>query len=155
MFRHIMAISYCNNYKDANTLNMETPKGNTIGKHLLIECYGKQSCMDAPSLENLMTQAAQTAGATVLSSHFHGFGEGMGYTGVLVLAESHITVHTWPENNYAAFDVFMCGDCQPRLAAELIVQADPEALSDVREIERGGPAPGGHYQPIKATAEAS
>jgi len=63
-----------------------------------------------------MTIAAKEAGATVLGRHMHYFGEESGVTGVVILAESHISVHTWPEHNYAAFDVFVCGEADPKLA---------------------------------------
>jgi S-adenosylmethionine decarboxylase len=58
--------------------------------------------------------------ARVLFSHFHAFGEGQGVTGVVLLAESHITIHTWPECGFAAADIFMCGSAQPELALALI-----------------------------------
>lgn len=64
-----------------------------------------------------MRAAAANAGATVLAAHFHPFAGG-GITGVLLLAESHITVHTWPEHEYTALDLFMCG------AADVVAAAD-------------------------------
>jgi len=57
-------------------------------------------------------QAADT-GATILHGHFHHFGPNGGVSGVLVLAESHVSIHTWPERDYAALDIFVCGDCDP------------------------------------------
>ena len=66
----------------------------------------------------------------------HGFGGGNGVTGVALLAQSHITVHTWPERNYAAFDVFMCGDCDADQAAATISQAVPGSRVDVRAVNR-------------------
>lgn len=107
------------------------------GKHLIIECLGAQSRMGCEALENLLTEAAIAAGATVLQTHFHPFGPDQGVTGVLMLAESHITVHTWPENHYAAFDVFMCGDSKPEVAARVIADSDPSAKTSVRVISRG------------------
>ena len=52
-------------------------------------------------------------GATILHGHFHHFGPNSGVSGVLVLAESHVSIHTWPERDYAALDIFVCGDCNP------------------------------------------
>ncbi len=69
----------------------------------------------------------------------HGFGSGAGVTGVALLAESHITVHTWPERGYAAFDVFMCGDCDPEAAASTIAQAVPGARVVMRGFDRRAP----------------
>jgi len=70
--------------------------------------------------KEILIDGAKKSGATVLSDHFHHFGEGYGITGVIVLAESHISIHTWPENNYAAIDVFMCGTCDPEVAVDHI-----------------------------------
>ena len=112
------------------------------GRHLLIECFGAHADLDAVALESLLTESAEAGGATVLSCHLHRFGKGRGVTGVALLAESHITVHTWPERGYAAFDVFMCGNCEARKAAKVIEQAVPGATVDIHAIDR--PAPGAH-----------
>ena len=103
---------------------------------MLIECFGGQSAFDAKALEALMREAARAGRAQVLSCHMHGFGEGGGVTGVALLAQSHITVHTWPERNYAAFDVFMCGDCDADKAAEAIANAVPGSEVAVRALDR-------------------
>lgn len=108
-----------------------------IGKHVLIECSGEIATLGEEALNSLLTRAAEAAGATILSSNFHLFGKGCGVTGVLVLAESHITVHTWPENNYAAFDVFMCGDCDPTVAARIIADDIRVKHSEMNIIARG------------------
>ena len=83
-----------------------------------------------------MRRAAKAGGAQVLSCHMHGFGVGNGVTGVALLAESHITVHTWPERGYAAFDVFMCGDCDADSAAAAITEALPGATASVGAVNR-------------------
>ena len=110
-----------------------------IGHHLIIECQGQHAHLDEQELEVLLVSAAEAGGASVLQAHFHPFGAGKGVTGVVLLAESHITVHTWPEHDYAAFDVFMCGDCRPLVAANVITLAYPDAVTSVRSIERGLP----------------
>ena len=76
----------------------------------------------------------------MLSCHMHGFGARQGVTGVALLAESHITVHTWPERGYAAFDVFMCGACDADRAASVIADAVPNATVRVSAVDRP-PAP--------------
>ena len=106
------------------------------GRHVIIECFGAPAGYDAGELETLLRRAAGAGGATVLSCHMHGFGSGGGVTGVALLAESHITVHTWPEAGYAAFDVFMCGGCDADRAAEVIAQAAPQARVSVRSVAR-------------------
>ncbi|MES9906436.1 MAG: adenosylmethionine decarboxylase [Sedimenticola sp.] len=111
----------------------------SFGHHLIIECLGQHAHLGEQALERLLVTAAEAGGASVLQTHFHPFGEGRGITGVVLLAESHITVHTWPEHDYAAFDVFMCGGCRPMQAAEIITTACPDAVTSVRSIERGLP----------------
>lgn len=118
---------------------MSLPK-NAGGRHILIESFGGHARLDAEALKGLMRRAARAGGANVLSCHMHGFGTDGGVTGVALLAESHITVHTWPERSYAAFDVFMCGNCDADRAADVIAQAVPEARLAVRALDR--PAPG-------------
>ena len=83
----------------------------TPGRHVLADFHGVAAAglSDAAALERQLLAAADAAGARVLSAHFHHFGEGAGVTGVVMLSESHISIHTWPEHGYAALDVFMCG----------------------------------------------
>lgn len=106
----------------------------SAGRHLLIECFGAHARSDAGALEALMRRAALAGGARVLSCHMHGFGDGEGVTGVALLAASHITVHTWPERGYAAFDVFMCGDCDADRAAAAIAAASESVT--IRAVDR-------------------
>ena len=81
----------------------------TPGRHVLADFHGVAAAglSDAAALERQLLAAADAAGARVLSAHFHHFGEGAGVTGVVMLSESHISIHTWPEHGYAALDVFM------------------------------------------------
>jgi S-adenosylmethionine decarboxylase len=105
-----------------------------IGRHLLLEHWG--GATEQCRLEDALRGAAEAAGATVLSAHFHPF-EGGGVTGVLLLAESHITVHTWPEHGYAALDVFLCGAAEVEAAADHLDAALRPARSERRVIVRG------------------
>ncbi len=109
------------------------------GKHIIIECEGEHAHLSEQDLESILSRAADAAGASILASHFHRFGPRQGVTGVLVLAESHITVHTWPEYNYAAFDVFMCGVCEPDRAVEIIITAAKTIKVKTNTIIRGTP----------------
>jgi S-adenosylmethionine decarboxylase len=95
------------------------------GSHLLADLSGIEASRlgDCDELEALLRSAAAAAGARVLHSHFHGFGDGYGVTGVVLLAESHISIHTWPEDGFAAVDIFMCGASRPQTALELIQAA--------------------------------
>jgi S-adenosylmethionine decarboxylase len=83
------------------------------GDHLLVEFWGVRTATDLALVQEALEAAAAAAGATVLHSHYHRFGDSQGVSGVSVLAESHLTLHTWPERNYVAIDIFMCGDCDP------------------------------------------
>lgn len=93
------------------------------GTHVLLDLWGASRLDDEEYLGQALRRAAEAAGATLLHLHLHRFGEGQGVSGVAVLAESHISVHTWPERGFAAFDVFMCGACRPELAADEIRRA--------------------------------
>jgi S-adenosylmethionine decarboxylase len=83
----------------------------TVGKHCILELYGCSSARlnDEAFLRDTITTAAKRAGATLLNLITHRF-EPQGVTGLALLAESHISIHTWPESGYAAVDVFTCGD---------------------------------------------
>ncbi|WP_406868975.1 adenosylmethionine decarboxylase [Paraburkholderia fungorum] len=109
------------------------------GSHVLADLGGIAGDLlrDAVALETILVNAAATAGARVLSAHFHHFGGEHGVTGVVLLAESHITIHTWPEHRFAALDIFMCGKARPEEAAAQIARDLQAELQNVRTCERG------------------
>ena len=92
---------------------------------------------EAGAMEPGRRAAADAAGATPVAGHFHPFGPGLGVTGVLLLKESHISIHTWPEHGFAAVDVFMCGAARPDKAVEAISAALAAGSVALREIARG------------------
>ena len=92
---------------------------------------------DPAALEACLQAAARCAGATPLGGHFHLFGPGQGVTGVLLLQESHISIHTWPEAGFAALDVFMCGTARPGLAVDQLIATLGPGRHEVRVVERG------------------
>ena len=99
---------------------METPSA--IGKHCILELYGCDPARldDEAFLRSLITTAVQQAGATLLNLITHHFAP-QGVTGLALLAESHLSIHTWPESGYAAVDVFTCGDhTMPERACEIL-----------------------------------
>jgi S-adenosylmethionine decarboxylase len=112
------------------------------GTHVLADLSGiaAEKLSSCAQLESLLRAAAEAAHAHVLFSHFHGFGEGLGVTGVVLLAESHISIHTWPECGFAAADIFMCGSAQPELALALIKDALQPSISQVSAMRRAPPA---------------
>lgn len=107
------------------------------GRHFIIDLFGASNLDDQARMEAAMRQAVEVAGATLLHIHLHVFEPNGGLSGVAVLAESHISVHTWPENNYAAFDVFMCGEARPELTVGVFEAAFAPERVGVRELLRG------------------
>ena len=114
---------------------------NIMGRHAIIEHIGIISLYTEERLKKLLSAVAFSARSTILNMKFHTFGQGMGVTGVLILAESHISIHTWPErDNYSAIDIFVCSD-NDRLDAAIAVigKEDPKGIMAVRVIDRSLP----------------
>jgi len=83
------------------------------GAHLIVDLYDAERLDDIDHIESVLRRAVTAAKATLLHIHLHHFEPNGGVSGVAVLAESHISIHTWPENGFAALDVFMCGKADP------------------------------------------
>ncbi len=107
------------------------------GSHLIIDLWEAEHLGDRDRMEQALIDAVKAAGATLLHIHLHTFTDGGGISGVAVLAESHISVHTWPEKGYAAFDVFMCGDAEPRKALGVFKEAFNPGRIVIGEHKRG------------------
>ncbi len=106
------------------------------GTHLIIEVVDGEGLDDEARIEKAFRDCVDECGATLLHIHTHKFSP-QGVSGVAVLAESHISVHTWPEIGYGAFDVFMCGEATPWKAVEVLRQAFDAGEVRVRELLRG------------------
>ena len=105
------------------------------GRHLILDFWGARELDNPELMERTLRTCVEKAGATLLHIHLHRFSPGGGLSGVAVLAESHISVHTWPENDFAAFDIFMCGSTRPEHAvAELKKAFAPESVSVVEHL---------------------
>lgn len=107
------------------------------GGHLLLDLWGASNLTDPAAVEAALVAAVEAAGATVLHAHLHQFGDGGGVSGVVVLAESHISIHTWPERDFAAIDIFMCGACDPYRSVPVIKAAFRPASIQLSEHRRG------------------
>jgi S-adenosylmethionine decarboxylase len=107
------------------------------GVHLLADLWDARNLEDPEHIDTALREAAVTAGATILHSHFHHFTPNGGVSGVVVLAESHISIHTWPERGFAAVDIFMCGACDPHHAIPVLRRAFSPGRVDLNEERRG------------------
>ncbi len=107
------------------------------GKHYLVDFWGAQSLTSVAVIEQALRDAAIASRSVLLHIHLHQFSSSGGVTGVALLAESHISVHTWPERNFAAFDVFMCGDAKPEEAVQLLKTVFQPERVELSEILRG------------------
>lgn len=108
------------------------------GTHLILDLWGAKNLDNLKVVEQTLRKSVEVAGATLLHISLHHFEPNGGISGVAVLSESHISIHTWPERSYAALDVFMCGDAQPHKCIDVLKQSFfPERIM-VNEQMRGG-----------------
>jgi S-adenosylmethionine decarboxylase len=112
---------------------------NALGRHLLLELFDCDSdaINNLESVKGALVEAAKRAQATIVDVVFHEFNP-FGISGVVVIAESHLSIHTWPEYRYAAVDIFSCGDVlQPEVAANYLVEQFGAERASVVEMQRG------------------
>jgi S-adenosylmethionine decarboxylase len=109
------------------------------GRHLIIDLHDVPGHLlsDMPLIRAALTEAARISGATLLNIDLHVFEPNGGISGVAVLAESHISIHTWPERGYAAIDAFMCGDAQPSRSIKVLRDAFRPGQIQINELKRG------------------
>ena len=110
-----------------------------LGRHVLAEIYGckEEILNDIKQVENIMVEGALAAGAEIREVVFHMFSP-QGVSGVVVISESHLAIHTWPEYGYAAVDVFTCGDTvDPWVSCEYIKKAFAATRMEAQEVKRG------------------
>ena len=108
-----------------------------LGRHLILELWGGKNFNSAATVEGALRDAAAACAATLKDIQVYYYNP-EGVTGVAVLAESHITIHTWPEYNYAAVDVFVCGDdADPRVAIPVLRDHFEAERVQVMEVVRG------------------
>ncbi|MBI4101341.1 MAG: adenosylmethionine decarboxylase [Candidatus Nealsonbacteria bacterium] len=115
----------------------EPKKHKYAGLHLLAEFWDGKIIDDADKIKSLLVEAVKRAKNTPLEFVVHKF-EPQGVTGIVLLAESHISIHTWPEFNYVALDIYTCGDkSSPRKALEYLKSEFNPKRSEISEIKRG------------------
>jgi S-adenosylmethionine decarboxylase len=111
----------------------------SLGRHLLLELYDCSSEVleNLESVKTAMVEAARRAEATIIDVVFHEFNP-FGISGVVVISESHLSIHTWPEHRYAAVDIFSCGDTlKPAEAANYLVEQFGAGRASCVEVKRG------------------
>jgi len=113
----------------------------TIGRHLIAEfyCCDPEVIDDVAGIAERMRAAAEAIGATVVGEAFHRYAP-QGVSGTLLIAESHLSVHSWPEERYVAVDIFTCGGLDPRPGFRLLEKTLGAGDSRMHEIARGLPS---------------
>lgn len=108
------------------------------GTHIIADLYGCSGLDDLPLIDAALRDATDAIGATLIDLRLHPFGPGQGITGVALLAESHISIHSWPEHGYAAVDVFVCGSAaDPAAAIRLLCHRLHAGRSEISYLQRG------------------
>ena len=123
---------------DPTTSHFSTQDGVAFaGRHLLVDLWQASGLNDIGHIEATLREAVTAVGATLLRIDLHHFTENGGVSGVAVLAESHMSIHTWPECGYAALDVFVCGNCDPYKALPVLKAAFRPGNIQIAEHKRG------------------
>jgi S-adenosylmethionine decarboxylase proenzyme len=128
-----------------------------LGIHMLVELYecDRELLNDPVFIEKAMKKAAVESGATIVSCHTNLFNP-YGVSGVVIIAESHITIHTWPEHGYAAVDAFTCGDSvSPLKVKEVLEKLLKAGRSTMKDFKRGEFDYFVEYSPMSKTKEAA
>lgn len=113
----------------------------TLGRHVIAEFYdcSRERLQDADFIRGLMLATAEHIGATIVAESFHTFSP-QGVSGAVIIAESHLSIHTWPENGYAAVDIYTCGGLNPREGCDYLAENLLAGETRLHEIVRGLPA---------------
>ncbi|MCM1989784.1 S-adenosylmethionine decarboxylase proenzyme [Oceanirhabdus seepicola] len=110
-----------------------------LGRHILVEMYNcdKEILNNHKLIEGYMNEAAEKSGATIVQSVFHMFNP-WGVSGAVIIQESHLTIHTWPEYGYAAIDLFTCGDSvDPWIGLDYLKTMLKSNKIEIKDIIRG------------------
>jgi S-adenosylmethionine decarboxylase len=126
-----------NHQEDRKDFFIERDGVRYAGNHLIIDLFGAKRLDELEHVESTLKRCVEKAGASLLHIHLHHFTPNGGVSGVAVLAESHISIHSWPEADYAALDVFMCGDARPELCVDILREAFEAREVVVKTHQRG------------------
>ena len=107
------------------------------GTHLLLDMWGTRNLTDASAVEAILRDAAEGCGATLVHLELHSFAGSGGITGIAILAESHMSIHTWPESGFVAVDIFTCGSCDPYRAIPILKRGFAPSRTQLGEHRRG------------------
>jgi len=115
----------------------EESESRYAGVHLLIDLWTTHYLTDSNRIREIIMNAINVCGATMLGIDLHVFTPNGGISGIAILKESHLSIHTWPEYNYAAVDLFVCGTVDPHLAVPVLKKEFMPDKIEVQEIKRG------------------
>ena len=107
------------------------------GVHLIVELWNASNLDNLQIIDQTFRQAIDTIGATLLKIDLHKFSPSGGVSGMAIISESHLSIHSWPEYRYAAIDIFVCGDVDPYKALPVIKQGFETDSVQITEIKRG------------------
>ena len=107
-----------------------------IGTHLIIDIKEAYNLNNLAFIQSLLDKCVAACDAHIIHQHLHHFGANHGITGMYLLSESHISIHTWPEHKFAAIDIFLCGDHNPYYAVDVIKESFKNAKITVKEYFR-------------------
>jgi S-adenosylmethionine decarboxylase len=107
------------------------------GIHILAELWHAKHLTDASKIRSILVEAIEACGATMLSIDLHVFSPNGGVSGIAILKESHISIHTWPEFDYAAVDIFVCGTVNPHHAVTVLKSRFQPERMDIQVVKRG------------------
>jgi S-adenosylmethionine decarboxylase len=110
---------------------------NYAGTHLLLELWGAENITSLEKVEKALIDSIKACGATLLEMKLHHFSPNQGISGIAIIKESHISVHTWPEFGYAAIDIFVCGEINPYKAIPVLKKAFKPKKMQLMEVKRG------------------
>lgn len=123
--------------REKNSVYCKSGELSYAGTHLLIEIWKAKNISSARKVKKILIEAIKACHATLLEIHTHTFSPFNGVSGIAILKESHISVHTWPEFKYAAVDIFVCGNVNPYKAIPVFKQGFQTEEIQILEFKRG------------------